>query len=209
MVGKKNKNLTKYLQETRKVWTDGKPHKQKGLPGHMFILDIYDDSGELTHHELFDSICEQTVEILHLNTVLHQIDIIRLRNEMDQLESEIHESRKRMNKLWKPIKYIITGVVISLILLLGSCSNDHHDPYPVIYQVTDIHMQDSVIHKNILDDILGIPTRNRTYYKYEITLSDIEHVQPDTTMTIQTGSKITPDDFIGVQICNGYIYDTK
>lgn len=91
MVGKKNKALTKYLTETRKVWSNGKTHKQKGLPGHMFILDIYDDSGEMTHRELFDSRVEQTVEVLTVNLmgVLHQIDFIRLQYEIECIEKEI------------------------------------------------------------------------------------------------------------------------
>lgn len=210
-LGDKDKHLTKYLQETRNIWTNGECSKQKGLPRYMCIMNMFDDAGQ-QKKVLYNSKTDEVIEEITCNPMgaLHQIDIIRLQNEIDQVESEIHETRNYMKKLWKPIKYFIPLLCV-VMLLLGSCSHDQHDQDPTTYQITDIQLQDSVIHQNVLDRSLGIPSQIRTTFNYQVTLSDVEHVQPDTVVIVPAGAHICPDDFLGeeVQIYNGYLYGTK
>ena len=96
----KNKSLTKYLTESRKIWSDGNQKSQKGLSKKMVVLDVYDKDGKHVHSIIFNKKTKQCVDTISNNilSAMHQIDIIRLQNELDELERKTNIFTKRNTK---------------------------------------------------------------------------------------------------------------
>lgn len=84
----------------------------------------------------------------------------------------------------KKIMYIILCGII-----LSACNNNKTK-----YQIKDIQLKDSLIHQNVFEKTVGIPTIQEMRYKYEINLVNDTS---DTTIIMVTRAKFNINDFIG------------
>ena len=200
MTSKPNKHLTKYLQESRKVWSNGEARKQKGLPRHVKVVDIYEND-EHVKSMVIDTKTNEAIQELSpaLMSALLQLDFIRLQNELDQIEKDLNETRKP--KIWKAFKYLLIFVMVYMI----SCRHVQDDASDQLYEITCIELVDSTVYGNTLDNLLGIPTKIRTHYKYQVTLMNDSVIK---TLAITANSRINPDDFLGehVKVVDGNMY---
>ena len=99
-----NKHWTKYLTETRKVW-DGQNdfRTQKGLKN-VQVLDIY-EKGEHVKSIIVNTKTDEIlgeISLSHINAY-HQMDFIRLQNELDNLDQQVKETF--FKRLFKQVRH--------------------------------------------------------------------------------------------------------
>lgn len=85
-----NKTLTKYLTETRKIYKGDKYRNQRGMKN-VEVYDVYQDDSHVKsiildkkHGNVIDELGNS------FDFALHQIDFIRLQNELDVLDKMIN-----------------------------------------------------------------------------------------------------------------------
>lgn len=103
---KPNKVWTKYLTETRKIWDEGKEfRRQKGLKN-VEVMDVYED-GVHVKSIIVDKKTNDILDEISPSYFLacHQMDFIRLQNELNEIESHIKEST--FKRLFKPVRYFM------------------------------------------------------------------------------------------------------
>ena len=101
-----NKHWTRYLTENRKIWDGQKQfRRQKGLKN-VEVMDVYEDEVHVKSI-IVDKETNNILEELSPSFFLacHQMDFIRLQNELNEIESHIKEST--FKRLFKPVRYFM------------------------------------------------------------------------------------------------------